>query len=160
MGRFLLLDEVSSDTIRDVHAYWDRLRAGRRFPAKRDIDPSAIKSALPYVLIAEVQREPLRVRYRLVGTEAAHFAGEDFTGKYLHETGWGEDAEAIALYYVHMFQTGGPVYGVDYFTQVSDRQRKPFEWAILPLAADGETIDHCLLVEDYGPLDRFEAPRR
>lgn len=52
------------------------------------------------------------------------------------------------------------MFGIDYFTQVTDRQRKPYEWAIFPLAADGEHIDYCLLVEDYRPLDRLEAPPR
>ena len=160
MVRFLAFDEVSSETIRLVHAYWDRIRGDRHFPAKGDIDPAEIKAALPYVLISEVQREPLRVRYRLVGTEAAHFAGEDFTGKWLHESGWGEDAAAIEQYYVHMFEVGGPAFGIDYFTQVSDGQRRPYEWAIFPLAADGEHVDYCLLVEDYRPLNRLEAPRR
>lgn len=95
MGRFLGLDEVRSETIRMVQGYWNRVRGSRRFPAKSDIDPAEIKSALPYILISEVQQNPLRVRYRLVGTESAHFAGEDFTGKWLHETDWGEDVRTI-----------------------------------------------------------------
>jgi hypothetical protein len=160
MGRFLALDEVSFGTIRTVHGYWERIRHGRRFPAKSDVDPAEIKAALPYIMISEIHRDPLRVRYRLVGTEVVHFTGEDFTGKWLHETGWGEYIDAVEQKYVRMFETGGPIFGVDFFTQRTDGKRKPYEWAIFPLAEDGEHVDYCLLVEDYRPLDRLEAPQR
>ena len=160
MRRFQTFDEVGSETIRAVHEYWARLRGPRRFPAKRDIDPAALKPVLPYIMISEVHRDPLRVRYRLVGTEIVHFAGEDFTGKWLHETGWGEYIGGVEQKYVRMFETGGPVFGVDLFIQRSDGERRPYEWAIFPLAEDGETVDYCLLVEDRRSLDRFEAPLR
>lgn len=160
MGQFRTFDQVESETIRMVHDYWDRLRGERRFPAKREIDPGALKPVLPYLMISEVYRDPLRVRYRLVGTEAVHFAGEDFTGKWLHETEWGEYAESIEEKYRRLFDTGAPVFGVDYFVQRSDGKRKPYEWAIFPLASDAGWIDFCLLVEDYQPLNRFEAPLR
>jgi hypothetical protein len=161
MAHFLQLSEIRSDKIRQVQEYWDRLRDDRRFPAKRDIEPADIKAVLPYVLISEVHRDPLRVRYRLIGTEIAHYSGEDFTGKWLHETGWGGDyTRSVERKYVRMFETRTPVFGIDYFVQRTDGQRKPYEWAIFPLAEDGETVDFCLLVEDRQPLDRFEAPLR
>ncbi len=161
MAHFLALSEIGSDKIRQVQDYWARLRSGRRFPAKRDIEPADIKAVLPYVLISEVHRDPLRVRYRLVGTEITHYAGEDFTGRWLHEMNWGVDyTRSVERKYVRMFETREPVFGVDYFVQRTDGQRKPYEWAIFPLAEDGETVDYCLLVEDRQPLDRFEAPLR
>lgn len=160
MGQFLTFDAVESETIRLVHGYWSGLRGLRRFPAKREIDPAALKPVLPYIMIAEVHRDPLRVRYRLVGTEVVHFMGEDFTGQWLHETAWGDYIGSVEEKYDRVFKIGGPVFGIDYFTQASDRQRKPYEWAIFPLAEDGETVDYCLLVEDYRQLNRFEAPPR
>ncbi len=160
MGQFLDFADVDSETIRLVHRYWSGLRGTRRYPAKRDIDPAGLKPMLPYIMIAEVHRDPLRVRYRLVGTEVVHFMGEDFTGKWLHETAWGDYVGSVEEKYALVFKIGGPVFGIDYFTQASDHQRKPYEWAIFPLAEDGETVDYCLLVEDYRQLNRFEAPQR
>lgn len=55
-----------------VYRYWDAQRGGRRMPARRDIDPSAIKIALPYLLILAVEGDLFR--YRLVGTQVV----EDF----------------------------------------------------------------------------------
>lgn len=160
MVRYLELDELESEGIRLVHAHWDEIRRGRRYPAKRDVDPAAIKPVLPYVMISEVHRDPLRIRYRLVGTEAAHYAGADFTGKWLDETGWGDDAQAVGKLYAHMLEMGRPIFGVDHFTQLSDGRRMPYEFGMFPLAADGDTVDHCLVVEDYRRLDRHEAHRR
>ena len=119
MGQFLDFADVDSETIRLVHRYWSGLRGTRRYPAKRDIDPAGLKPMLPYIMIAEVHRDPLRVRYRLVGTEVVHFMGEDFTGKWLHETAWGDYVGSVEEKYALVFKIGGPVFGIDYFTQAT-----------------------------------------
>jgi hypothetical protein len=160
MGRFLTFDETRSPTIRLVHDHWASVRRGRSFPDKRDIDPAAFKPALPYVMIAELHRDPVRVFYRLVGTAVAHFAGEDFTGKWLHDLDWGQSGADIQQYYVRMLETGEPTFGIDNFIRASDGLSIPFEWAVFPLSSDNRSIDHCLAVEDYRNLDWTEAPQR
>lgn len=160
MGRFRTFEEVGSPTIRAVHDHWASARSGHRFPAKRDIDPAAIKSALPYLMIAEMHRDPVRVFYRLVGTAVAHFTGEDFTGKWLHDLDWGQSGAAILQYYVRMLETGEPTFGIDNFIRSSDGLSFPFEWAVFPLSSDHRSIDHCLAVEDYGNLDWGETGHR
>lgn len=60
--------------------YWDSNRAGRRMPARRDIEPTGILDLLPYVVFIDVEREPLEFRCRLVGTAIAARFGHDHTG--------------------------------------------------------------------------------
>jgi hypothetical protein len=60
--------------------YWDSKRAGRRMPARRDIEPTEILELLPYVVLIDVRRDPLDFRYRLVGTAVAARFGHDHTG--------------------------------------------------------------------------------
>ena len=60
--------------------YWDSKRAGRRMPARRDIEPTEMLNLLPYVVLIDVEREPLDFRYRLVGTAVASRFGRDHTG--------------------------------------------------------------------------------
>lgn len=80
---------VTSGRIRELASYWEAKRAGRAMPVKREIDPAEIKSLLPYLMIAELHRgDTLRIRYRLVGTEAARYAEEDYTNLWLDESGW------------------------------------------------------------------------
>jgi hypothetical protein len=61
--------------------YWDSKRAGRRMPSRRDIEPTEILDLLPYVVLVDVEREPLDFRYRLVGTAVAARFGHDRTGE-------------------------------------------------------------------------------
>ncbi|HEV8389404.1 MAG TPA: hypothetical protein VGQ35_06165 [Dongiaceae bacterium] len=44
-----------------------------------------MKPFLPYLLISDVEHNPFRIRYRLVGTKVVEATGMDFTGRYLDE---------------------------------------------------------------------------
>lgn len=148
MFKFLAFEELESADIRRLVAYWDRKRAGREFPAKRDIDPTDIVSCLPFMTIAEIHREPLRIRYRLVGTEIVRLRGGDHTWKWMHELGW--DQETLAEFltqYDTMLRLRRPIFGVDDILWTDGRPRI-YEWSILPLADDGTTISHCIVIED------------
>jgi len=70
-----------SDLIERGLDYWDSKRAGRRMPARRDIEPTEILDLLPYVVLIDVERDPLDFRYRLVGTAVAARIGHDRTGE-------------------------------------------------------------------------------
>ena len=61
--------------------YWDGKRRGRRMPARRDIEPTEILDLLPFVVLIDVERDPLDFRYRLVGTAVAARFGHDRTGE-------------------------------------------------------------------------------
>src|SRR3546814_12418028 len=62
-------------------------------PRKSDIDPGEIKPLLPYILIGEFAGDPVRLRYRLVGTEVVSVYGIDFTGRWLDELDFGDQVE-------------------------------------------------------------------
>jgi PAS domain-containing protein len=72
---------VSSAKVRQMHAHWEQVRGVRLMPARGDIDPAAIKPLLPFIVIAEVFHDPLRVRYRLVGTAVVEHSRFDYTGQ-------------------------------------------------------------------------------
>ena len=61
-----VLSDIHSSRIALVLKHWLSLRKGSRLPASVDIDPSAIKSALPHVMITGISYDPFRVLYRLV----------------------------------------------------------------------------------------------
>jgi len=70
-----------SDLIEQGLDYWDSKRRGRRMPARRDIEPAEILDLLPYVVLIDVERDPIDFRYRLVGTAVAARIGHDRTGE-------------------------------------------------------------------------------
>jgi hypothetical protein len=64
------LSELTSPRIHRLHAYWlhQRDKRGGLLPQRGDIAPDQIKDLLPNIMIVDVERDPMRFRYRLVGT--------------------------------------------------------------------------------------------
>ena len=87
-----LLPRIHSAKILVVLRYWLSLRKGEKLPGSADIDPAAIKSALPHVMITGISYDPFRVLYRLVGTEIVRWARFDFTNRYADELIFQDDA--------------------------------------------------------------------
>jgi len=150
---------VSSAKVRQMHAHWEQVRGARLMPARGDIDPSAIKPLLPYIVIAEVCHDPLRVRYRLVGTAVVEHSRFDYTGKWLHEVDFGEPHDWIALYEVFVREKR-PLFGHSEIPfEGNVRPPQPYEFCMLPLSADGATVTGMLSLEDYGALSAFDRGR-
>jgi hypothetical protein len=62
-----LRDDILSPSVRDGFDYWVGLLGGRRFPARREIDPTAIPHQLLRISLVDVSRDPLDFHIRLVG---------------------------------------------------------------------------------------------
>ena len=145
--------EITSGMIAAVQAKWDAVRGMREFPTRRDIDPVEFQTWLPYLSLVEIHtgKDPaaFRVRYRLVGTEVARFAQEDFSNTWLEETGWHPKIIAVNLaLYRRLWETRKPVFGL---SQVDweNRQNYSFEWGLFPLSENGHDINGCLSVDDF-----------
>ena len=66
-------------------ALWrDRCRDGR-LPARADFEPRDFAGHLGWIVLADVEQQPLRFRYRLIGTQVTAMAGRDMSGRYLDE---------------------------------------------------------------------------
>lgn len=59
--------DILSPAVRDGFDYWLALRRGRPFPARREIDPTAIPRQLLRITLIDVTYDPLDFRLRLVG---------------------------------------------------------------------------------------------
>ncbi len=78
------LAAIDSARVQTFDVYWRSKCQGGHLPQRGDIDPAEIKALLPYLLIAEIERTPFRVRYRLDGSETAGINGS-ITNHYLDE---------------------------------------------------------------------------
>lgn len=140
--------QIRSPDIRRLHEYWTDRAAGRLFPAKRDIDPGDLRSCLPYITVSEIHRDPLRVRYRLVGTEVVWLRGSDVTGRWLHEIdAWGGANIARFLDFYTDVAAGRTLLGATDAPWINGQERA-YEWIMLPLSEDGVAVTHCLEMED------------
>lgn len=150
---------VSSAKVRQIHAHWEQVRGARLMPARADIDPSAIKPLLPNIVIAEVFHDPLRVRYRLVGTAVVEHSRFDYTGKWLHEVDFGEPQDWIAVYEVFVREKR-PLFGhSEILFEANVRPPQRYEFCMLPLSVDGTTVTGMLSLEDYGTLSALDRGR-
>lgn len=129
-------------------------RAGARL-----LDPAAIPSLLPFVLLIEFERQPFRVRYRLTGTRVDEMTGMNITGRYLDEFARGvyrAPVERIQHCYQVCHDTGAPV--IEPYDWPIDQTLSRVIWmGLFPLRIDGE-IRQCISIEDYGPIGPQEDP--
>jgi hypothetical protein len=139
-------EQVTAEPVLAGYRYWSSKKVGNRLPARRDIDPFEIPKLLPYVILSEILT-PFSVRYRLVGTKVVEMNQLDFTGFGLNEGVIGDEWKAYcAEHYRIVVATRAPLFGADRY-EYRERDFQPFEWAIMPLAADGHTVDMCLEIE-------------
>lgn len=158
-GSGLDLTDLTSPLVLGLHEYWRTLRGAAGMPAKASFDPIQVKRLLPYLTVEEIHREPLRVRFRLVGTEQARFAAMDYTGRWLHELPWHPNVIVdLLLHYRRLIATRAPIFGASRYAW-SDGFEKAFEWALFPLSLDGAEVDHVIGIEDFSMIDHHRLER-
>ncbi len=135
--------------------YWEGLqREPGKLPGRQHLDPVDIPTrVLPYVVISDVERDPFRVRFRLVGTRVVAGSAFDFTGRYGDEVCLPERrpevygrAERVCVERVPCFRRGPP-------RVFAHHDSVAVQAMLLPLARDGETVDMLLCGMTY--CDRF-----
>jgi hypothetical protein len=140
--------EVTSPLVLGLFAYWDQIRAARLAPSWPEIDPGAIKSCLPFLLVSEVLGEPFDLRYRLAGTEIVASYGYDPTGTTLrgfkHPTA---DGAWLPLY-VKVIEGKRPVFG-RYVAEIGRDEIFRVDAVTLPLSQDGRSINRMIELEDW-----------
>ena len=125
--------------------YWESKRAGRRLPGRDDIDPAEMIDFLPRVMLADVEHEPLRFRYRVCGTGICHVHPGDptyLTADQLQPPSYGE---LIHGQYVDVLLTGRPALHLNVFDD-QDRYRS-YAHLILPLSRDHTDVDMIMTVD-------------
>jgi hypothetical protein len=135
--------EVVAEEIRQLYDYWKSRLAGRRYPARRDIDPLDFRYLLGRIMLVDVLRDPMRFHIRLQGVELVKYFGRDLTGKFFDDIARPELRVFILQRAKELMEAGVP-----YFARrelIKDKQSIRFEVAMLPLADDGQTIDMAIV---------------
>jgi hypothetical protein len=142
--RYASAEEVESTRVRRIFNYWRSKATDGQIPRRSSIDPTELVDVLSCLIIVEVIGD--RFRYRLVGTEVAANAGGDFTGRFL-------DAQNFANrdFYLNCYRDvrarAEPVFALDHWAY-SDGRSGVAEFAMFPLALEGNQVAQILTVED------------
>lgn len=126
-----------------LYHYWLSIHpAGGGLPGRQHFDPVAVPDLLPGLWLLDVQHQPFRLRYRLVGTGIVEAIGREVTGQWLDEAHPHIDGNREFIErYEQAVTTRTP----------SWRKGKPRLWAhkdyrtienlLLPFARDGSVVD-------------------
>lgn len=141
--------EVSSARIRAFDVLW-RAKAGQRLcPSRAEIDPGEIKDLLPYLILADIEYAPFRVRYRLCGTRIST-SDDELTGRYLDEIASLDQPtrDFIQAQYQEACRDARPTFSRGQLYMPRSKFHRYMEAGVWPLSSDGKTIDKCAAIED------------
>jgi hypothetical protein len=143
------ISAIRSDVLRRLVAHWQRMRGGRRMPARADFDPLDACYALGYISLIDVRRDPLRFYFRLDGTKQVDLFGLDCTRRYLDEVMPAEHAAMATASFREVVDSCAPRYHrrtIPFHERLID-----YEIVILPFSSDGERVDILMtgLVPDH-----------
>lgn len=140
-----------------VMRLWSCLFADGRLPARAQLSPRALGTALPHAFLVERPR-PGTVRVRLAGQEVCHLMGMDLRGMPLRALFEIEDRQRLMAELDGVF-TGPRTLSMQLASESRGRADLRGRMLLLPMTGHGGAVDHALgvLVTD-GPVGL--PPRR
>ena len=144
----LPLDSVGDPGPKALYAYWQRKLAGRRMPARADIDPLDLKTVLPHLVLLDVRRDPLDFRYRVAGTRTYDIFGCDLTGRSVRDLEPRAVSAGIWDCLEAMTRDGQPQHAQLEFATTNGYARS-YRVLRLPLGDDGTTVDRILVATGF-----------
>jgi hypothetical protein len=143
-------DLVRSDKVQSLYTWWQR-KCADDIPDRADLDPADLKGLLPNIFVADVEHEPFRIRYRLVGTKATEATGIDITGRYLDELLPADGSEPWMDFYRQSYETRTPLFGESLSPTTSGATFR-YEFGLFPLRKGGSAVSQFVAIEDYFDL--------
>ena len=160
IGAALFTDiaQARMPSTRMLYTYWHETCFGGMPPKRTEIDPSALRDILPFVLLGDIEPEPFRVLFRLIGTGVADFSRQDFSGQYLDELSYDarDSVDWLVCYrFLHAQRT--PVIGINEL-HFDDGRLASYEFALFPLSRGDDPAGSFIAIEAYDDFDRLVIP--
>ena len=134
---------IGSRRLRRILQDWDGWRGARPFPARADFVPEQIKYLLGNVVLLDVLRQPLRFRYRLIGTNLVARRYE-LTGRTMDQHPDPEFRPAAIAFNTRVVEERRPLRFQYRILSRASRGWIDYESLNMPLSADGAEIDMIL----------------
>jgi hypothetical protein len=143
--------QITSPRVAELHRYWQSKCRNGSLPLRAAIDPTEIPWLLPYLVIAEIEASPMRVRYRLVGTQVVEDNGSDFTNRYLEDCNFAVEA-LLQECYRQLVERQAPVFAYYEWDKAQWQGAKGAiganETGFFPLSSDGARVDLAICLAD------------
>lgn len=149
MSAIITEQELTSERVIEGFRYWDSKRKGDAIPARCAFDPLLeIPGLVRFMMLKDVQWEPLDFRYRLVGTGLLNHFTTDWTGKFMSEVEYQRPPSTIWDYHKRVAESGEPLFIKPNY--VGPHKDYLFiESVMLPLANDHRRVDMIMIFIDF-----------
>ena len=131
--------------LRRLYAYWQSICPADGLPGRQHFDPTAVTGVLPHVWLLDVQAEPFRLCYRLVGTAVSEAHRRELKGLWFDEAhpDLAKEPEFLARYR-RVVETRRPSWrkGSPYMSL----HHRMVENLVLPMARNGRDVDMLLCI--------------
>ncbi|WP_207477115.1 PAS domain-containing protein [Arenibaculum pallidiluteum] len=136
--------EIHSPALKAIHAYYRSLATADGLPGRQHIDPAALRTLLPHIVLADVVEDDFRLR--LIGTRVVDIWGRDHTGYTFSSFPNTPFVEGLRRSYarardekriIHWMATR-PVDSLVFYERLA-----------FPLARDGRTVDMVMGAVDF-----------
>lgn len=126
--------------LRDALALWQSKCVNHAFPARADFSVEDLAPFMGHIILIDVERDPRRYRFRLIGSYITQMLGRDSTGRYMDDVYGAAAFENATRSNDYILEHRQPVRG---FGNVSHANKGHIDIEVLdaPLSADGQTID-------------------
>lgn len=126
----------------DLIGRWTAAReaSGAALPPREFADPFELREHLGYLQLVDVVHDPVRFRYRLIGTRITALAGRDSTGRWFQDLYSPQFLDEAFKTYRWVVAEKQPL-RVSATWQHVDKGHIRYEALDLPLSADGRTVD-------------------
>lgn len=141
-------DSLHSPHLRALVAWYESARTGDGWPPRAAFRPESLAPAtLPHLGLVEVEPQPFRVLYRVLGAALTASMGERVVRmRYLDELDWPQRDELEALWR-HAYAAAAPQYLRG--TQSVDGISFDFESCALPIGSPDDPARRYVVGEDY-----------
>lgn len=150
----LSLDELDNAVVRTGAAYWRALKGGRKLPARSQLRPRDMIGILRNIVLLKVLDGGKDYEYRITGDAHVQAYGLPFQEMRISQivAMSPEFGRMMHGLYEHVRVTAEP-FAVRGWVgrEIPDARFVYYESAFLPLAEDGETVDHILVISIYVP---------
>jgi hypothetical protein len=136
-------EKIDEDDLRQLYFYWLSKKTSRFPPPRSVVEPSEIRSLLPFLFIIEVDHDQQRFRYRLAGSDVETLVQARLHGLWLDEAlrsplrEFFDEAFCIAAFDRKVHYRKNTLH-------LAERPYIRYSRILLPLSNTGERIDHLL----------------
>lgn len=130
--------------IKQLVAHWVSIHPPQGLPGRQHFDPRDVRGLLANLRLLDVSGNPPRFQVRLFGTRLVEFFGRDLTGHFYDEAFDGFIGSRTEKDFLTSMATGQPSWRRGKPLFMYEKEFQTVERVILPLAADGCTVDMLL----------------